>query len=325
MNIKYRPFEMHCHTLHSDGRFSVEQLLRAAAECGYDGLCLTDHNTMSGMRELAQTGRTEPFVMPGIEWTTYYGHLLVLGGNRFVDWRFVTPDSIDGALLEIRESGGIAGVAHPFEMGAPLSCGSCWEFRVTRWDLVQYMEVWSSFDPHKKRKNQLALPLYEELLNAGYHIAVTAGRDWHGPDQGERHVLSATYLGLEDGRLTREQTAESLLHGRTYVTLGPELRFSIRQNGLSFGLGDTVSAGPVEIRAEAVPGKRGTVWTENGAHVLEVRLVVNGMTAAVSEPGSCALRAELALPEGWARLEAWGILEGSEQRLAMTSPVYIGT
>ena len=117
MKIQYRPFEMHCHTHHSDGRFSVGQLLEAAEGYGYEGICLTDHNTMSGVREAAQPGRNAPFVMPGIEWTTFYGHLLVLGGTRYVDWRFVTPDTIDGALQEIREAGGSPGLPIPLNPG----------------------------------------------------------------------------------------------------------------------------------------------------------------------------------------------------------------
>ena len=36
--------ELHCHTLHSDGDFSVEELMRTARERLLDGINLTDHN-----------------------------------------------------------------------------------------------------------------------------------------------------------------------------------------------------------------------------------------------------------------------------------------
>lgn len=323
MKIQYRPFEMHCHTHHSDGRFSVRQLLEAAEGYGYEGICLTDHNTMSGVREAAQPGRNAPFVMPGIEWTTFYGHLLVLGGARYVDWRFVTPDTIDGALQEIREAGGIAGIAHPFEPGAPMSCGSFWEFHVTRWDLIHYIEVWSGESPHKRAKNRLSIPFYDRLLAEGYRIAVTAGRDWHGPDQGRRPILAATYLGVEGGQLTPEHVGDALRCGRTYITLGPELTCAIARDGCLSGLGDTVSPGRAEIHAAAGPGKPEGIWAGNGAEVSELRLVANGRIAAVSPPGSGVLDTAVLLERGWMRIEAWGTLEGATRRLALTSPVYI--
>ena len=36
--LKYRPFEMHCHTRHSDGTFLVPQLIESVAAYGYAGL-----------------------------------------------------------------------------------------------------------------------------------------------------------------------------------------------------------------------------------------------------------------------------------------------
>ena len=142
--LKYRPFEMHCHTRHSDGTFLVPQLIESVAAYGYAGLALTDHNAVTGLLEVTEElqRKNNCLVLPGIEWTTFYGHLLVIGCDRFVDWRFVTPDTIDEALQEIRAAGGIAGVAHPCEVGSPLMCGCNWEFRVKRWDLMDYVEIW---------------------------------------------------------------------------------------------------------------------------------------------------------------------------------------
>ena len=69
--------------MHSDGGASVEQLCRHAVEWGYDGIALTDHNTWAGTEELtpALEAKTLPAAR-GIEWTTLYGHFLVMGGVR---------------------------------------------------------------------------------------------------------------------------------------------------------------------------------------------------------------------------------------------------
>ena len=66
--MSYLPCELHCHTLHSDGDFSVKELQEAAKENHLSLIALTDHNTMSGWDELDDS------VVPairGIEWTTY--------------------------------------------------------------------------------------------------------------------------------------------------------------------------------------------------------------------------------------------------------------
>jgi len=312
MSIQYKPFEMHCHTLHSDGSFTVEELLNAAAASGYEGICLTDHNTMSGLREVAQLQKPSPFVMSGIEWTTFFGHLLVLGGSHFTDWRFVTPDSIDKALEEIQSKGSVAGIAHPFEMGAPLSCGSNWEFHVTRWDLLQYIEVWSNASPHTRLKNKRALPFYDGLLQAGYHLAATAGRDWHRPDKQANPIVAATYLGLEDGILSEACVTEALRYGRTYISLGPTLSWSVIQDGHSFGIGDTVASGRAEIHAVCTPEVQEKSWSVNGLTAQELRLVENGAVIAAEQPAEGSWNAVVDLQPGWLRLETVVLLSKGE-------------
>ncbi len=321
--MRYRPFEMHCHTRHSDGSFTVPGLLEGAAAYGYEGLALTDHNAVSALAEVtpeleARTCR----VIPGIEWTTFFGHLLVLGCRRFVDWRFVTPDTIDAALAEIKEAGGVAGVAHPCEVGSPLMCGCNWEFHVTRWDLVDYVEIWSGDNPHARAKNALALPWYDALLNAGHHLAVSAGRDWHGPDKpGEIPLLTATYLGV-DGPVTAESALEAIRAGRTYVTMGPTMDLILHQGSRKLGLGETAEAGPAELSVRIGQEERREIWGRNDIQVTGLRLTVNGETAAeLSCDGGTV---ELALSPGWLRAELLGTYsENQTGILALTSPVYV--
>ena len=47
--MRWYPVELHTHTCHSDGSFTVEALVDAAARNGYRALALTDHNTSSGV------------------------------------------------------------------------------------------------------------------------------------------------------------------------------------------------------------------------------------------------------------------------------------
>lgn len=320
--VTYHPFEMHCHTQHSDGKFTLQELLDAAFAYGFEGLCLTDHNTASGIRQLPGQVSHGLLLIPGIEWTTFYGHLLVLGGSHYVDWRTAQPDTIEEALKKIRRYGGVSGVAHPFELGAPLSCGSHWEFHVKDWSLVDYMEVWSGDAPHTRLKNQLALSFYEGLLNHGWRLALTAGRDWHGPDREARPIVSATYLGVENGTMNVDSALEAICRGRTYVTLGPELLVSVSNNGAAFGIGDDVPPGRVHIFTEIMdPGEK-TAWGGNGAQPQEIRVILNGKTVWTSQIRKMHAEAELDVQKGWMRIEVWGLLDDAKHRLALTSPIY---
>ena len=77
--MSYLPCELHCHSVHSDGSFSVAELLRRAYDDHLALIALTDHNTVSGHGELDDS--ITPAV-PGIEWTTFFGHMLVLGAKE---------------------------------------------------------------------------------------------------------------------------------------------------------------------------------------------------------------------------------------------------
>ena len=70
------------------------------AAYGYAGLALTDHNAVTGLLEVTEElqRKNNCLVLPGIEWTTIYRHLFVIGCEPIVDTRFVTPDTLDEAL-----------------------------------------------------------------------------------------------------------------------------------------------------------------------------------------------------------------------------------
>jgi len=303
----YRPVELHCHTRHSDGAFTPDALCRAAQAAGYAGIALTDHNTVSGLEEIDDdlTAATVP-VIPGIEWTTFYGHLLVLGARRLVDWRWARPETIDDHLREIRDAQGVTGIAHPFEFGSPLCTGCYWDFKVRDWSLVDYLEVWSEPDPHGRLKNHLAFEWWTDLLNRGVRVTAVSGRDWHGPDAGPVRP-AVTWLGLAGGTVTTGAVQDALRAGRSWVTLGPRLDVSLARAGRVYGLGDAVEPGPYVIAVSVTPPPPGG----------RVRLA-----GSAADPRDLPAAGEIALElrPGWARVE---VDDEDGRLLAFTSAVYV--
>ena len=313
--MTFYPCELHCHTVHSDGGFTVDKLQNAAKDDGLSLIALTDHNTQSGFAELDDS--IIP-VIRGIEWTTYFGHMLVLGADKFVDWRDAVPKNIDEKIEEVKQNGGIVGVAHPFQLGSPMCTGGRWEFEVSEWHKVDYIEIWHMAFAHDNIENRFATQFWTDLLDEGYKLAATNGKDWHRPVEGH---FACTYLLMD--KPTPENALHAIKNGRTVVSSGAKFFFTADINGKEYNIGDTVPGGDAIIKAYTDIYARRDYAAEKNIAYREIRIVTNG--------GECAVTASLtdsAIPiqldsGNWYRAELWGTFGGEEAMLAVTSPIYV--
>ena len=326
--IQWKCFELHTHTCHSDGTFAVKELLEAAKNFQYDGIALTDHNTMSGLDELNKNDNPMP-VIPGIEWTTYYGHLLVIGTENNTgmegDWRFALPDTIDRYTQAVKEAGGITGIAHPFTLGSPMCTGCYWDFKVRNWDYIDYIEVWSNPFPQRRIQNDFAFKWWTDLLDKGNRIAASSGWDWHNLEPGKKVLPAATWLGLEDGIINTAAVREALASGRTIVSIGPFPEIEIRREGKVYYPGDTLDAGTVNFSVTLDENRRKEIWGRFGIKTEKLCLIHNGVVVKSSSCNTSPVWEEnLDLSPGWIRLEGYGSLESQKDKLLFfTSPWYV--
>lgn len=325
--MRWIPSELHTHTLHSDGRFTVPKLCECAKRHGLELIALTDHNTLSGTRELTDglAARTLP-VIRGIEWTAYFGHMLVLACDAYVDWRDTARSDMDRKIKMVRKGNGLVGIAHPFAVGSPVCTGCCWEFDMSAWDLVNYIEVWSGEFPAIHRgRNGRAEEMWQRLLDQGYHIAATYGRDWH-VDAEDKAPWGCTYLAVEEA--TPDEGVAAIRGGRTMVTMGPRPVAEVyeEQTGRTLYPGGSARAGSalalhlgmdMESRRDEwerfrfVPGKAQVVG-RGGRVLAEARL----------QPDAYL---KLAAPEGHFRILYQGEAMGRSCAIAFTSPYYTET
>lgn len=207
MDREWAPFELHTHTVHSDGDFSVDELFDHARENGYRGIALTDHNTVSGLSDAsAASARTGVALVGGMEWTTFFGHVLIWG-DQYFDWRASGPADLAKALVPVREALGITGAAHPFRPGSPFCTGCYWEFE-TDWKDIDYIEVWSGLDPALQPFNLRAYGFWKGLLNKGLQIRAVSGRDWHRNGSVSARA-AASFLSLPRPDAARSDAAQS--------------------------------------------------------------------------------------------------------------------
>lgn len=314
--MSFLPCELHCHTVHSDGGFQVSELLKSAAEEELSLIALTDHNTFSGYSELDDT------VLPairGIEWTTYFGHMLVLGAQGFVDWRDAVPDNIDEKIKEVKAAGGAVGIAHPFQIGSPVCTGGRWEFKVNNWENVDYMEIWHEDLSEVTGENEKALKLWTSLLDRGYKLAASYGRDWHRPEKSGHY--GCTYIDF-DGEVNQENALSAVKHGRTVVSMGAKFCFTVRGNDGAYSIGDTVKEGVYTFGFLTDLSARRKNTDGLDIKYNSIRIVTNSsMTAAEAAPDEKGISLRLEKSH-WYRAELWGSVDGVSRPLAVTSPIY---
>ena len=318
--MKWHFVEMHCHTLHSDGQFSTEALAQAARDEMLDGIALTDHNTMACHKGMYQTGL--PFI-PGIEWTTFFGHMLVLGAKEYVDWRDATPDNIDEKMQAVHAAGGLVGVAHPFDLGSPMCTGCYWDFKVQDWHNVDYIEVWHGELPPLQWKARRAMKLWTDQLDAGCRIAPMYGRDWHGPEFAAE-PFAVTMLGTDGETFDAQGGYDAVKNGRVMLTLGPAAYWTLTDGEKEYQMGDTVRPGKYKACVRVDETARHRVWRrfdiiaeeavfygKNGCELARVP-VVNG-----------AAECEMDVNELFVRMELHGSAMGKKCAVAISAPVYV--
>lgn len=314
--------ELHCHTFHSDGLYSPALLAEKARELALDGIALTDHNTLSGFNEIAAACGNSPCFLGGIEWTTFYGHMLVMGCGEFVDWRGALPGNIDEKTREIAAKGGVAGAAHPFALGSPMCTGCYWDFQVGCWDNISFMEVWSGPSPWSSPSSERAFAMWNALLDKGYRIAATYGRDWHSdPAAGE--AFACTWLGSESASLTPGEMKNALKAGRVCVSAGPLLSLRAVSRDGEAGPGGTIPADDADFVFAADLRRRKEIRQPLDLRPETFRLIGAGGQTVSDIPFSVPpshIRIEAA--PGWYRGELWGTIEEERCLLAFTSPIY---
>ncbi|MDR9856265.1 CehA/McbA family metallohydrolase [Paenibacillus sp. VCA1] len=330
--MRWLPFELHTHTPHSDGTHTLLEMCTKARELGLSGIALTDHNTTSGMADAASvTEETGVAVIPGLEWTTFYGHMLTLG-VPYSEWRDLGPTDIHKGIDRVHRQGGIVGIAHPFSLGSPICTGCHWEYAVQDWSRIDYMEVWHETLPPMRNHNAPAFDMWTRLLNEGYRISGTAGRDWHRSSD-EDDPPAFTFLGLvrEAGLPGTEDVVDAIRSGRICVSMGPLLELQMTCGEGSYGIGDVVDAEnagadascelTVRVTPAAHTGRR--LGTDEQGRVIIVETNAGEMLRLPVKEGADEIRCSFgAKGLKWMRIRLSGMLNGALATIAFTNPVY---
>ncbi len=326
------PCELHTHTINSDGSFTFQSLCQHAKDKELQCFALTDHNTIAGWQDIDEAKKNNTELLPiikGIEWTTYFGHMVILNPSEYVDWRQATIPTIDNYIKLAKEKNGLVGIAHPFRPGGVLCTGGTWEFEINNWENVDYMEVWSREFPTSREMNMRATKLWIELLDQGHQIAASFGKDWHGPESGELPD-AATYVEIQDQTANiPNQVLAGIKAGRTFVSMAPTLEFTLEQEGQTFLLGDVIKKGTAKATLNIALDSRKSLWGRHNVSLESAHILTNAGKCIKTIPLSNdqilnqSFTELLEIDGNYVRVEIHGTIANTKTVLAISSPIYV--
>lgn len=216
--------DLHVHSHHSDGVWSVAELVDQAEALHLDFIALTDHNTVA--QNLLGHRPTALSLIPGMEFTTNLGHANLLGvPDPLPDWRWSPETPPLARLQEAEGRGSLISINHPFERSAP---GVDWQHS---WPPNAAMELWNG--PWRP-SNQEALTDWHRRLLLGQHVLAVGGSDVHAPGPLVRMAEPTTWIHARGGSVP--SLMQGLRRGNVYLTRstrGP--RPTLRAGGYQWG------------------------------------------------------------------------------------------
>lgn len=230
--------DLHMHSIHSDGTYTLEENAKIMEELGCDFLAMTDHNTFS--QNLTYPRNTEIVMIPGLEFTTNFGHSNFLGvTDPLDDFRVSDMNDVRKRIRTGRERGAKIVLNHPH-------CSNCpwlWDFDVD----FDWVEIWNG--PWRK-SNLLTLNWWHEQLVAGRRLTVVGGSDTHRPHPYVRHGGPTTWVYSETKNV--QGILEGTGKGCVTISCAPDGPFvEIIAGGYRIGDVVPIDANDGDIRLDA--------------------------------------------------------------------------
>lgn len=197
---------LHAHTTHSDGRFTLPELVRRYEALGYDFLVITDHNTLTPLDGLA----TRMVVLSGCEISARDGHIVAVNLREPIP-----PHQPSQAVIDaINAQGGLAILAHP-------NWGE--EFCHWRQEVLMALRNYAGIEVFngnilRDSGSPLATDRWDMLLSRGHRCWGYASDDTHA----EVDIGNGWTMVLAD-EPTPAAVVQALRDGRCYASSGVTL------------------------------------------------------------------------------------------------------
>ncbi|MEI6580161.1 MAG: CehA/McbA family metallohydrolase, partial [Eubacteriales bacterium] len=166
---RYLKGDIHSHTTNSDGKYTIEQLMKKAKNKDLDFIFITDHNNSTeDMAIPLVKGLT---TIEGLELTSYDGHINLLGVKKpYVgSYAVGSINELNEKLRQSKQRGAMRVVNHPF----CFMCGMIWDIDQLDFDGI---EIWNG---PATAKEMIAVRWWQKKLEEGRRIPIVGGSDYH--------------------------------------------------------------------------------------------------------------------------------------------------
>lgn len=249
----YKRLELHNHTTESDGSLTVAELIEYMQQDKADAFAITDHNTISAHPKaekiLSESALRHSYIY-GMEYTTYYGHILCLNLKEYVSWENINLHKPELLFEAVQKTGALVGIAHPFSFGHPFARGCRFDMEINDFSAVDFIEISNNLEPLHE-VNERGLLWWEELVLQGHKLAFSSGMDLHGKWNMHNHF--ATFIEGEFGGNIEEELNSAFKQQRTWISKGPLLAYELNpeQKSITFSIVDTKKPGFVNRENES--------------------------------------------------------------------------
>lgn len=299
--------DCHTHTQHSDGWYTVEEVVARARQDRLDYLFVTDHNSMSSNEGLCST--PDLTVLPGVEITYYDGHYNLFGLPRPVKtYTANTREEVLSIMGEGRDKGALVSINHPM-------CNNCgWKFGFGPDVPADLVEIWNG--PFTAI-NAAGVALWHEQLCQGRKWPAIGGSDCHHVELFRNFATPATFL------YSRSRSGSDILaamkQGHAFIGMdanAPRIHMALGEARM----GDSYRPAPGQPVEKLKLSLQGLQKDD------ELRLYDQRGLLLSDKPGACYQYEREHRPEGsrFLRLEVWRNLQNLGPTLAsISNPIYL--
>lgn len=309
--------DLHAHSFHGDGSWSVKAILDSAQSNGLDFVALTEHNIYTHHKEIDAAAKNYPnmLIIKGEEVTTYGAHVNVWGlpAGKWVDFR-VMPNleaSARQIAKDAHQFGALVSINHP-----TMKCGGCtWTFDKD-WSSLDSVEIWNAtWDAD----DDDTIKIWDGFLQQGRIITAVGSSDSHQPPYEQSPYPTNLRLGepsvfIGSKKLSQTDLFEGIKNGRVWVAENP--RYSVE-----FTADKTKTIGD-KIKIQKNQKVNLNVTLKRFPSDAKVFLISDGKIIKESEISNTDYSDNLILTvskDTYARLE---IRNKAGKMLAFTNPIY---
>jgi len=216
-------YELHLHTNHSKcSSNKPEKVLKIAKSKGFNGIVVTDHNTISGALAIKKLNKDKNFeVVVGEEVATDIGHVLV-----YYVKRKIKPGKVEDVIKEAKKQKAICVLAHPYNLLSKKLA-----------DLLHYKKARGSMTAKDKPKTKLfdAVEIFNSrcLFKSENKMAEKLAKEFKKPIIAGSDAHFYSEIGSSTVRFDRKYSLkDAILKGKLILNPGKRYVFLNRMRSL---------------------------------------------------------------------------------------------